>query len=292
MVHKDQASQLRLTVNEHQKSSTIKPVSTKAHVMAVVSGKGGVGKSNFVVNFSLALTNVNKKVLIIDLDLGMANIDLLMGKTSKHSMIDMMKNKWPITTIVEKARDDLHYVTGGSALAEFVHLHSEDLEFFTNELSSIVEDYDVILLDFGAGITSSGTKLLFAAHDVIVVTTPEPTSLTDGYGMIKFIHKEDPLLPVHLLVNQTKNQEQALAITSNIKKVCRSFLNKKIEFFGFLPKDNVVWESVCNQRPYIKDKPQSKVSKAMVKVAYDYCGKPKTDRYPFVTKLKGWLTNK
>ncbi|MBM7094192.1 MinD/ParA family protein [Bacillus sp. H-16] len=291
-MYSDQAAQLRKSMKKQASTFPIREKMKRntARVLAVVSGKGGVGKSNFTVNFSLSLIEQHKKVLIIDLDLGMANIDILLGKASRYSMIDMIEQRMRAGDIIETTEEGLSYIAGGTALSEIYELNENDLDFFLRQLEGLENEYDVIILDLGAGINRGGTQMVMAAHDVIVVTTPEPTAMTDGYGMIKYIHKQNPSLPVHLLVNQCKNKEHAAHLAANLTQVCDSFLGKKIEFFGFLPKDEAVWNAVCAQKPFMSAAPQCKVSKAMKEIAGRFCGEPSgTNENSFVKKLKGWL---
>ncbi|WP_096435392.1 MinD/ParA family protein [Alteribacter populi] len=291
----DQATILRNQMKNYgmKKESERKATpSSSTKVMAVVSGKGGVGKSNFTINFSLSLIKQKKRVLIIDMDIGMANIDILLGKAARYSFLDMIYERKSIRSIIEHTSDGISFIAGGTGMTEIVELNEADLRFFTKELTSLSDDYEYILFDLGAGVSQASLQALLAAHEIIVLTTPEPTAMTDAYGMIKFIHSHSQDLPMQLVVNQCRTDQEGKRVADNLIRVTEKFLNKKIESFGYLPKDEAVWNAVCDQKPYLVHEPNAKVSKAMHRVAQQYLGK-KIESEPsfqaFVKKFKGWL---
>lgn len=286
---KDQADALRNRVTIARKSrSVIERDETK--VIGVVSGKGGVGKSNFVVNFSLELQNQGQNVLIFDLDIGMANIDILLGQTSRLSIVDLLEGELPIWDIVEKTPDGISYIAGGSGLRDVFEMNDHRKEHFMSQLQVMNEHYDYIIFDMGAGASKSSFQFLLAAHEIILLTTPEPTSVTDAYAMIKHIHVEDGEVPLSIVVNRTLNKNEGNTTAQNILNVSTRFLQKEVHYLGAIPDDNSVRKAVRSQRPFILDAPNSKPAAAIKKIAKNYTAskyEEEIDRYQyFLSKVK------
>ncbi|UCZ51708.1 MinD/ParA family protein [Bacillus shivajii] len=286
---KDQAEALRskLSLGENIHERKGQP---ETKVLGVVSGKGGVGKSNFVVNFALELQNRGKKVLIFDLDIGMANIDILLGQTSKFSIVDLLEEEMSIWEIIEKTPHHVSYIAGGSGLTNVFEMNQSYKNHFMDELQSIEDHFDYIIFDMGAGASKSSFQFLLAAHDIILLTTPEPTSITDGYAMIKHIYLEDSNLPISIVVNRVINGKEGKVTANNIIHVCKQFLSKEVKYIGAIPDDQAVLKAVRSQIPYIYESPNAKASQAMKKVVTEYIDDQFEDKqrhHHFLTKLKG-----
>ncbi|PYZ93128.1 cobyrinic acid a,c-diamide synthase [Salipaludibacillus keqinensis] len=286
----DQADALRHKMIGTKLSSTNEGRNGK--VIAVVSGKGGVGKSNFVVNFSLGLQKKQKKVLIIDLDIGMANIDILLGQSSAYSIVDMIEREMSIWSVIEKGPLGLSYVAGGSGLSSIFEMDREKAEFFFNQMESLQEEFDYIFLDMGAGVTSSSTHFILSAHEIFLVTTPEPTSITDAYGMIKYIDIQDAKLPISIIINRAHSKKDSDNTSRNVINVTKQFLNKDLSYLTTLPDDEIVWKSVRSQKPFMLFAPRSKPSIAIEKAIQQYLNDNPFDQTKeklvpsFVAKLK------
>ncbi|KAB8138755.1 MinD/ParA family protein [Gracilibacillus oryzae] len=261
---KDQAAKLR---------SKIKSVHGKYHAktIAVVSGKGGVGKSNIALNFGLSLAAKRKKVLLFDLDVGMGNIDILLGKTSNSSIIQMFEKNLSIYDIIESGPNDISYIAGGTAGHEIFFLDQTRLEYFIEQLELLLRDYDYIIFDMGAGITRENIHFILAADESIVITTPEPTSLTDAYSMVKHIlsHQETS---IHLIINRAIKQKQGEETITRFSEVVSRFLHYNIHPLGIVPDDRAVVDAVINQKPFLIDNPKSKASEAIVKISNKFLG--------------------
>ncbi|MCK0470772.1 MinD/ParA family protein [Halalkalibacter sp. APA_J-10(15)] len=244
----------------------------EAKVIAVVSGKGGVGKSNVCLNFALSLTRLGKKVAIFDLDIGMANLDILMGVSSTYTIMDVLENELSIWDIIENSEDGLAYIAGGSGFSSFVELTDSKIHRFFNQLELIGQHFDFVFLDMGAGATKASMQFILAANEIFVVTTPEPTSITDAYAMVKYIHLSDEQIPMYLLINRAESEKEAKDTEQNFKRVTLQFLGKHLLPLGYVPFDDKVTKSVKSQKPFVLLYPQTKASQSIAQMASSYIG--------------------
>ncbi|SER55877.1 MinD/ParA family protein [Salisediminibacterium halotolerans] len=267
----DQAAALRGRVNGMTEKRGNR--SHRARVLAVVSGKGGVGKSNFTVNFALGLQQAGKKVLMIDLDIGMANIDILLGATADRSIVDMLKEELSIWSIIEPGPKGLSYIAGGSGLNDLFEFDRYKADYFYAQLAVIESAYDYIFLDMGAGVNGNSAYFLFAAHEVFLVTTPEPTAITDAYAMVKYIDQNDENLPVRLIVNRAQTKQDGRKTADNMINVTEKFLSKTIAELAIIADDKAVSKAVRSQTPFLLHAPKSKPSQQITAAVNDYCAR-------------------
>lgn len=281
---KDQAELLRHRMN------TREPVK-EAKTIAVASGKGGVGKSNFCINFALQLTAQQKRVLIFDLDIGMGNIDILMGKTPTHTFVDLFRENMTIHDIIELGPESLSYIAGGSGLSHIFQLDHEKFTHFQNEFEKLTKSYDYIFFDMGAGATDDSLNFIRSAQEAIVVTTPEPTSITDGYAMIKHLVKKDDQLPISVLVNRSLHDKNGRQTFERLQMVVRKFLGTEIIYLGTIPDDRAVLQAVNSQKPFVLDQPACKASLSLKNIAADYVqgSTSKIVSTSFMEKLKRFV---
>ncbi|GAE36048.1 MinD/ParA family protein [Halalkalibacter akibai] len=281
----DQAENLRRLLDKNEDKD--------ARVLAVVSGKGGVGKSNVCLNFAISLSQLGKKVMIFDLDLGMANLNILMGLNSKYHLMDMLDNQLSIWDIVEEGPAGISYIAGGSGFSNFVELSEERLHKFFAQLEFIGNKYDYILLDMGAGATKESLEFVMAAHDVLVVTTPEPTAITDAYSMIKFICLKDPDKPLHLIVNRVDSDREGQRTMESFRNVALQFLQKDIMTLGSIPYDSVVSKAVKAQTPFVLFDKHTRASSAITQIASRYIGEEISNSSAFghfLSKMKTMIS--
>ncbi|WP_026570347.1 MULTISPECIES: MinD/ParA family protein [Sediminibacillus] len=256
----DQAANLRRKVEASRNPK-------QAKTIAIVSGKGGVGKSNFALNFCLSLSKKQKSVLLFDLDIGMGNIDVLLGKTSKLSIVDMFEGRLPIDDVIERISDSFAYISAGSGLMNIFSMNDDQFDYFISQYEMLTGLFDFIVFDMGAGITEGSANFLMAADEAIVVTTPEPTSLTDAYAMIKHITREDPVLPLFLLINRIPNQRVGKQTAARLQRVAGQFLGKELAVLGMLPEDKAVVQAVISQTPFVEKSPKTAAAKAVREMA-------------------------
>ncbi|WLD95172.1 MinD/ParA family protein [Alkalihalobacillus sp. AL-G] len=238
-----------------------------AKVYAVVSGKGGVGKSNFSLNLALSLSENGGKVLVVDLDIGMANLDILMGVNSRYNIADLIENHLPITDIIEKGPGNLHYIAGGNGLNGLVEISQMQFDHFCEQVSILQSEYDYILFDMGAGATKESLQFIVSADEVLLLVTPEPTAITDGYAMLKHIHNLSPELDVSIIVNRIESAQEGDQVGGRLKMAAKQFLHKSITVKGAIPEDRNVFLAVKDQKPYLIRFPNSKAARAVRGIA-------------------------
>ncbi|OPA77612.1 cobyrinic acid a,c-diamide synthase [Paenibacillus selenitireducens] len=244
----DQAQALRNLVRNYKQVQT--PVDHSTRILTVTSGKGGVGKSNFTLNFALALQSLGKKVLVFDADLGMANIDVLMGVNARVNLYHLLKREKNIHDIILTGPKDLHFIAGGSGFQELLTLSEEELIYFTEQVNMISEQYDFIIFDTGAGLSKETLNFILSAEETIVVTTPEPTSITDAYALIKIVHRMNAKVDFRLVVNRVSDEQEGNQTAKKINLVAEQFLDLSIPTLGYVMDDPSVSSAVKKQVPF------------------------------------------
>jgi len=232
----------------------------------VLSGKGGVGKSNLSLNLSLALTKKKQRVLLFDMDIGMGNIDILIGQTASYTMVDLLEKKLSIQQIIKKGPQDLAYVAGGTGVSSVFEWSPSDLAHLIQELSSLTNQYDYMIFDMGAGMSESVLKFLKAVDEMIVVTTPEPTSITDAYAAIKLAASYSVSAPVRLIINKTLSDKEGNETYERFNRAVQQFLNISISLLGIVPNDQAVQKAVNRQMPFLLQNPASKASISLIEM--------------------------
>ncbi len=257
----DQAAVLREKVlKKHQNSLR------NCKTIAVLSGKGGVGKSNLSLNLSLALTKKKQRVLLFDMDIGMGNIDILIGQTASYTMVDLLEKKLSTQQIIKKGPQDLAYVAGGTGVSSVFEWSPSDLAHLIQELSSLTNQYDYMIFDMGAGMSESVLKFLKAVDEMIVVTTPEPTSITDAYAAIKLAASYSVSAPVRLIINKTLSDKEGNETYERFNRAVQQFLNISISLLGIVPNDQAVQKAVNRQMPFLLQNPASKASISLIEM--------------------------
>src|SRR5690625_2597021 len=280
----DQATRLRDEINQP----------TVAKTLAVISGKGGVGKSNTAINFGIKLREANKKVLLIDLDIGMGNIDILIGQTSKYTLADLFNYSLTFHDIIEIGPKDLHYTAGGNSFNELLILNSINVNYFHEQFKLIESDYDFIIFDIGAGISSTNLSFMLAADECIVVMTPEPPAITDAYSVIKHLTLQKQQVPISLILNRSVNQRHGEKTVNRFKNVVKKFLHREFLHTNILPEDKIVLEAVTRQTPYVILNQHAPISKAMSQIILHYLSdedkhdwqEEKSSAFSYITKFR------
>ncbi len=277
---RDQAIKLREKMNKKQAAPKL-----ATRVLAITSGKGGVGKSNVTLNFALALIEQGKRVLVIDVDLGFGNIDILFGGAPKETVASLVERQLPIRQVIETGPLGMQLLAGGQGLSGLFDMNDQQMGHFMSELGSLHGEADYVLLDTGAGLSENNRRFLLAADEVVVVTTPEPTSITDAYSVVNMMHAKDPDLSVRLVINQCTDEKEGRQAAANFKGMAAQFLGKDIKLLGMLPADPHVPQAVKQQQPFLLAHPGAPASKAMRKLTADYLELPS----PFKIGLRGFV---
>ena len=244
---------------EDQALELKKMMNKKTRIIAITSGKGGVGKSNLSVNMAIAYAQQGKKVMLIDGDLGMANVNILMNIVPQYNLMHVIQKQKTMQEIINETEFGIKFIAGANGFSKIANLTVEELDDFAKQFS-MLGNYDIIIIDTGAGIANNVLQFVSAADEVYVVTTPEPTAITDAYGIIKIITTEitDREMNIKLLVNRAHSAEEGKRISDRIINIVGQFLNKKVDYIGFVYDDPVVQASVIRQKPFIVVNPTSK----------------------------------
>lgn len=268
-------------------STQKKEKSTK--VVSITSGKGGVGKSNFALNFALSLSESGKKVVLIDFDIGMANQEVLLGMTPNYHLIDMVKSRKCIWDVLETGPNGLELISGGNGFEEILDLRDGETNYLFGELEKLQGYADIVLFDTGAGLSRESQRCHLAADEIILVTTPEPTAITDAYSVIKILHHQNSCLDVRLVVNRVANSKEGMAIADRMRAVTKRFLDKEIDILGFLPNDGLVFQSVLDQKPFYLNYPKSHAAKWMKDLTGIYLNGNSGQRPVAAGGIKGFI---
>jgi flagellar biosynthesis protein FlhG len=266
-----------------------------AKAIAVSSGKGGAGKSNIAVNMAVALSGLGLKVCLLDADMGLANADVLCNLTPKQTLEHVVAGKCKLWEAIMFAPGGFRLIPGASGVARMAELGQEERRRVLYQLAALERVADVLIIDTGAGISSMVVTFAAAAHTTVVVTTPEPTALTDAYGMIKTLCARAPDARIELVVNMCTSTEEAMRVFGRMDRVCRTFLRRRIQFGGAVPTDAAVRAAVRQRVPFVLLSPEAPATVAVRNLARRMVGLQ--DEAPpgeqagrgFFTRVAKWL---
>lgn len=255
----EQLDELKQVIQNSKTKSGPSDKSHKTRIIAITSGKGGVGKTNIAVNMAIAYAQLGKKVILIDGDLGMANVNVLLNVVPKYNLLQVINKQKTMQEIILDTEFGIKFIAGANGFSKIANLSVEELEYFAKQFSSL-GNADIIIIDTGAGIANNVLQFVAAADEVYVVTTPEPTAITDAYGIIKIITTEitDREINIQLLVNRVHSADEGKRISDRIINIVGQFLNYKVNYIGFIYEDPVIQASVIRQKPFIVINPTSK----------------------------------
>ncbi|HHV29886.1 MinD/ParA family protein [Acetivibrio mesophilus] len=269
----DQAERLRQIIDNLRVGNNVDPDNSlgvrekAAKVITVTSGKGGVGKTNITINLAIALSQLGRRVTILDADFGLANIDILLGIVPKYTLVDVLHNKRNILEALTDGPQNIKFMSGGSGVEELIKLDGMQLEKFVGDISLLDKMSDVILIDTGAGLSDSVMSFVMAADEVFLVTTPEPTSITDAYALIKMISNRDNSKIIKVVVNRAENANEAKDILNRLSMVTEKFLAMKLYPLGFVPQDESVIKAVKLQQPFSLSFPKCEATKQIKEIS-------------------------
>lgn len=271
----DQASKLRDLVEElageevqSQKIGELDlEVKEETRVIAVTSGKGGVGKTNLAVNLAVALQAEGKQVLLIDADIGMANVNVLMGRVTNRSLIDLLSEDIELEDIVEEGLQGVKYISGVAGVEAALNVNRAAQRMIHRKLGRCSELADIIIIDTGAGLSRYVIEFVLAAHEVLLVTTPEPTSLADAYAVVKAYGKYTEKRSIKLIVNRIRDESESHEVTERLNQTTQKFLQIPIDCLGYIYEDRAVRRAVKNQEPFLLMSPDSPASLCIKEIA-------------------------
>lgn len=260
----DQAEQLRKMVQQTE----AKP---KARVITVTSGKGGVGKTSISINLAIQLTRLGKRVVVFDADFGLANIEVMLGVRPQYNLADMMFRGKDLSDIITQGEEGISFISGGSGIQELASMNREQVMFLTSRLIALDKYADVIIVDTGAGISDSVLEFVLASTEVLLVATPEPTSITDAYALLKALNRKEEFVKEHtsikMISNRVKNDAEGQNVYEKMSVVSEKFLNIPITYLGPVPMDDQISKAVMRQKPVSVINPDAPSAKAIKQIA-------------------------
>ncbi|MDE7333712.1 MAG: MinD/ParA family protein [Lachnospiraceae bacterium] len=263
----DQAERLRNII----KANAVLESRPLARVIAVTSGKGGVGKSNTSINLAIQFQKMGKKTIILDADFGLANIEIMFGTVPKHNLCDLIYQGMNIREIITWGPMDVGFISGGSGIAELSNLNKDHLAFIIRNLSELDTIADVIIVDTSAGISDAVLEFLVASEEVLLVTTPEPTSITDSYSLLKSLDRHPDFssetTTVKLVANKVDNHSQGQILYDKLNAVVSRYLELPLNYLGAVPQDSQLSRAVMQQMPVSIKNPQAKSAAAYAMMA-------------------------
>lgn len=257
----DQAESLRRLAN----GESLLNENKKTRIITITSGKGGVGKSNFVVNLAINLVKKGKKVLIFDADIGMGNDDVLMGIYPKSNVLDLINGNLEIKDVIVDGPEGVKLLPGGSGLNNIEDLEQNKRDLFLKKIE-MLDGFDYIFIDTGAGISRSVLAFISCSDEMILVTTPEPTSLTDGYSLLKAVNHFKIKSKANIVVNKVLEKKEGERTFLKVKSVVNKFLALDVSFLGYIYEDRKITMSVRSQLPFIIGYPYSDASKCIEEI--------------------------
>ncbi|MDR1256519.1 MAG: MinD/ParA family protein, partial [Spirochaetaceae bacterium] len=236
----------------------------KTRILTVASGKGGVGKTNLSVNMALAYARIGKKVIVMDADLGLANVNVMLKMIPKWNLYHVIRKQKTMREIIIETEYGIGIVAGASGFSKIANLTESERTNFIGELNTLASA-DIIIIDTGAGVSSNVLDFIAAADEAVIITTPEPTAITDAYGIIKIIATEiDNLeIGIKLVVNRVHGAAEAARVADRMVTITSQFLNIKLDYLGFVYDDLAVPQAVLRQRPFLVDAPRSKAAQCV-----------------------------
>ena len=253
----DQADNLRELVKRKK----------EIRVVSVASGKGGVGKSIISVNLAIALSRLGVRVLVVDADFGLANIDIMLGVTSKYNISHFLRGEKELHEIIQLGHEGVRFISGGSGINELLNMDEDQLAGLLNSLVQLDAPIDFIIIDNGAGINDNILQMILASSETIVITTPEPTAILDAYALVKTILKRDNSYPMHLLVNKCDNKREAQRVQEGFIEVIGRHLGKSIDPLGIIMYDHEVPSSIKRQIPITVGAPECATSQSINQIS-------------------------
>lgn len=257
----DQAEQLRNVIKRQNQS-----LPPRARLIAITSGKGGVGKSNLAVNLAIQLQKQGKKVLIFDADLGLANVEVMFGAIPKYNLGDLIYRGMNIQDIITPGPLGIGFISGGSGIMGMNNLTKGQISFLVHNLAQLDSMADIVIVDTGAGIADSVMEFVLACPEILLVTTPEPSSLTDSYSLLKALHRNPNFrrneTVINVVANKVTSVDEGQTVYDKLNSVVTQFLQGKVNYLGMVPQDAALEKAVRQQQTVSMYAPGSNASRA------------------------------
>ena len=264
----DQANTLRRMVSQHRHGKPSQGVPRRQmRVIAVTSGKGGVGKTNTAVNLALALSRLQRRVLLLDGDMGLANIDVLLGLTPRYTLEHVVNGEKDVMDIVLEGPLGVKILPSSSGISELSEMNKRQQMHLFAELSRIDEDNDYLIIDTGAGISSNVLRFNAAASEVLLVVSPEPTAITDAYALMKLLAIKYHVRDFGLIANSVQSERDGHAVFERLNRVCEQFLQASLSYLGSIPFDKCVRNAVRQQIALLELYPRAPASRSLMRIA-------------------------
>lgn len=261
----DQAEQLRNIVKQQNKKQR------SARVITVTSGKGGVGKSNVSVNLAIQMSRLGKRAVILDADFGLANIEVMLGIRPKYNLADMMFRGRDVKDIICAGPEDIGFISGGSGLREMTNLNKDQILSLVRTMYELDHYADVVIIDTGAGISDTVIELVASSSEVLLVATPEPTSITDAYALLKTLHRHDGFeaerTSIKMIGNRIQSYEEGKELYLKLNTVVNKFLGMEMDYLGAIPYDECLPRAVMQQQPVSLAYPDAPSARALLELA-------------------------
>ena len=264
----DQAEQLRNIIKASNTTTQPRPV---ARVITVTSGKGGVGKSNTAINLAIWMRKMGQRVIILDADFGLANIEIMFGTVPKHNLCDLIYQGKNIKEIITWGPGEIGFISGGSGIAGMANLSRDYLNYIIQNLTQLDAIADIIIIDTGAGISDAVLEFLVASGEILLVTTPEPTSITDSYSLLKALTRHPRFSveesKIKVIANRVSDTEDGEVLFDKLNTVVSRYLKIPISYLGPIPQDEKLSEAVMQQMPVALQNPNAKSARSYEKMA-------------------------
>jgi flagellar biosynthesis protein FlhG len=257
----DQAESLRKMVKEQASPRRV------SRVITITSGKGGVGKSSISVNLAIALSRLGKRVIILDADFGLANVEVMFGIRPQYNLADLIFRGKTLADIVTQGPENIGFISGGSGIQELTNLTKDQIVYLIQKLVELDDLADIILVDTGAGISDSVLEFVAASSEVLLVATPEPTSITDAYALLKTLNRKTDVslkdTAIMMIANRIDTYDDGKELFDKLSLVVSKFLNIDLEYLGAVPQDTIVSKAVIRQKPALMLYPNSQFSRSI-----------------------------
>lgn len=259
----DQAEVLRKMIQQTESRPA-------ARVITVTSGKGGVGKSSISINLAIQLSRMGKRVIVLDADFGLANIEVMLGIRPRFNMADLMFRGKELKEIITQGPENISFISGGSGIQELARMTRDQVMFLTRKLAELDALADVIIIDTGAGIADNVLEFVVASSEVLLIATPEPTSITDAYALLKALNRKKEFsrsnTTIKMIANRVRSEAEGHNLYEKMNVVVNKFLDIPLEYLGEVPLDDQINKAVMRQKPVSVTNPDAPSAKAIKEI--------------------------